>query len=149
MENKIKEFIILGKFQNAEEEINRCNITEEALENIILDVGFNQKNICAYSFTCFLLNKNEIVKYHEIASTLMEIEFCYLEGAYQVALYHTRRIIELCPDDVEWKEKIFYFNQIPDVVLENNEVEQIARDILRKDPTNERALTFLATLKNQ
>ena len=57
MENKIKNLIMLGNFKQAEKELNNNNINEKILENILLDIAFNEKNICSYTFLCFLLSK--------------------------------------------------------------------------------------------
>lgn len=142
MENKIKNLIMAGKFQDAKNELSTIN--EKTLEGILLNIGYDESNICAYAFVCFLLQRDETVNYHTLASTLMENAFCHLEGAYQVAFYHTCRAIDLCPDDIDLHETLLFFNDIPEKVITDEEAKEIAQKILQKKPTSEQARRILS-----
>ncbi len=101
MKNKLKKLILSGEFLKAKSLVKEIN--KERLRGILFEIGFDDESICAYSFVCFLIKDNETVEYHIFASELLQGAFCHLEGGYQSSLYHWRRVVEMCPDDMEKK----------------------------------------------
>src|SRR5271170_74911 len=102
----------------------------------IFELGCDEKNICSYAFICFLLRLNETAEYHCLASELLEVAFFYMAGAYETALYHTYRAIEIAPRNIGYQEKLLLFNDYPEKVVSDEEAIKIANDILQHEPNN-------------
>jgi hypothetical protein len=107
---------------------------------MLLDIGYNEESICSYAFICFLLLEKETVQYHCLASEILNNAFPHLVGGYESSMYHIRRAIELSPDDVELKENLLFFNEIPQKLLSNEEVKKISKEILQKKPNSKVAI---------
>ena len=106
MKNKIKDLILRGRFLEAKKEIPFINC--DTLKNVLYKIAFDEHSICAYTFLAFLIREHEILEYHAIARIILEIGFCHIEGAYETALYHTYRSIELSPDDIDLQESLLF-----------------------------------------
>lgn len=146
METKIKNLILVGKFLDAKQEASL--IDSKKLEDILLGIGCDEINICAYSFICFLLQQRETAEYHSIAWMLLSSAFSHWNGAYYAALHHARKAIELSPQDIELLEMILFLNVIPEKVVDDEEAKTVAKEILQKNPQHQTAQNFLARFKS-
>jgi hypothetical protein len=141
IKQKIINFILTGEFLETRNLLNK--LPREDLENLIFVLGCDEGSIAAYAFICFLIQEHETISWHLLASKLLNIAFCHLEGAYQSSLFHTMRAIELCPDDISLKEALLFFNVIPEKIINDEKAKQIAREILQKKPESAVALDML------
>lgn len=130
MEKKIKKLILSGAFLEAKKIVGAIDYM--ALRNILLDIGYNDESICAYTFICVLIFEKETVRYHCLASEVLNNAFPHLVGGYESSMYHIRRSIELSPDDIELKENLLFFNEIPQKLLSDEEAKKISEEILQK-----------------
>jgi hypothetical protein len=138
MEKKIKELILGGDFLEAGKYVAKIDFT--ILRNILLDIGYNEESICAYSFVCFLILEKETVQYHCLASEILNNAFPHLVGGYESSMYHIKRSLELCPDNVELKENLLFFNDIPQKLLSDEEAKKVSKEILQKKPDSKVAI---------
>jgi hypothetical protein len=83
---------------------------------------------------------------HDMARALLLIELCWPPGAEALALHHSRRLVELTPNDVSRLEGVLYHYGAPDKVLSDEEAFDFAHRVLKLDPKNKRALEVLAKL---
>lgn len=132
MENKLKKLILSGEFLKAKTLVKEFN--KESFKRILLEIGCDEESICAYSFVCFLIKDNETVEYHLLASIVLQIAFPYLNGAYQSALYHMRRVVEMCPTNIEAKEELLWFYELPEKLISEEEARSIVDEALKKNP---------------
>jgi hypothetical protein len=138
---KIKDLILRGRFLKAKKEV--AFLSNDELENVLDKIAFDERSISAYTFLAFLIKEHETLKYHALARVLLNIAFCHIEGAYQTALSHAYRSLELTPDDIDLQELLLFFNNIPEKVITDEEAQVIARDVLLKKPTSEHAQRVL------
>lgn len=127
IKDELKELISKGEFIKAKSIIS--NVKQDEIETILFEIGCDEENICAYSFICFLMMKDENVEYHCMASSLLNIAFPYLVGAYETSLHHIRRAIELDPKNMELKRTLLFFNDIPEKLVSDEEVSIILDEI--------------------
>ncbi len=116
-------------------------------EDLLMSLSFENKNIVFYSFVCLLLMKKECVNLHYLASSLLTGPLCYFEGAYYSAFIHFKRAIEMEPNNIELKEEILFFYEVPDQPLKKKEAIRIAEEILRIKPSSQCANRIIKQTK--
>lgn len=137
--------ILRGDFLTAKELASQMDM--ETLNDNLFLIAYDEENITPLGFINFLLVKEETSEYHYIASFLLSMALNYLEGAYQIAFHHAKRAVELTPNDISYKEYLLFFNTIPDKLLNNEEAQEIANEILEYEPTNKTALSIVSDTK--
>ncbi|MBN2478664.1 MAG: hypothetical protein JXA94_00385 [Parachlamydiales bacterium] len=147
MNNKIKNLIINGKFSEANKLLS--GISYEKLRNLLFIIGYENQNISSYAFIYFLLLKNETVRFHLLASELLNFAFPHIAGGYAVSLSHVRQAIELEPHNIGIQANLLFFNEIPDKLISDDEAKKIALTVLSALPENPVALDFLSNIKNE
>lgn len=142
MNNKLKELILKGDFDQAKKIVD--NLSYEELDGELTEIAFNHSSISNYTFIMSLLIEQEKVGLHEIAFDMLVNPLCHIEGAYYAALYHARRCIELSgQQDAGYLSYLLFLHDVPDKVVSNEEARVAAKKILELDPDNEVAQNFL------
>ncbi|KQU21835.1 hypothetical protein ASG65_21265 [Bacillus sp. Leaf13] len=72
----------------------------------------------------------------------------HLEGDYQTSFHHAKKAEELSPNDMSYKEYLFFFHAIPDKLLGNEEALEIANEILKNELNNKVSLTVIRETTN-
>jgi hypothetical protein len=129
----LKELIISGKFGKVKEVLARCE--KDLLEKVLFEIGCDEESICAYAFVSCLIQYDEKVETHCLASELLNIAFPHLKGAYQTSLYHLRRAVELDPNDLSLIEGLLFFNSIPEKLISDEEARDISTDLIQRKAT--------------
>ena len=139
--------ILNGNFKEAYFE-HAINMQYKELSNEVIGLGFDVQNIMVYAFACYLITQNDCIDYHYLAFEIMCHPLCFIDGAYSVALYHNKRVLEIEPDNIGAMEMMLFFNGLnrPDRCVSDDEAKQWIEKILKKDPQNEIALNHLAEL---
>ena len=120
---EIKNNILQGKFLEAKKDI--LTLSQSAFEDMILDMSYHEESITAYSFLCFLMVEKETAELHSLAAKVLINDFFYIEGSYATALYHARRRLEFSPEDIDFLQALIFFNDIPEKLVSDEEVEEI------------------------
>ena len=121
-----------SEFEKAEEFCRQLNVAE--LSGILDELAWEKEDVSVYLFLEYLLLKNECADYHRIAADLLQGVLCFLGGAYWVAYRHTRRALELEPENDRNKESLLSFYDIPDKILSMEEALKVAEEVLREKP---------------
>lgn len=106
-------------------------------------LAFDTKNISLYTFIVSVLLQKETPELHYLASNLMAMPFCFLEGGYAAGLYHARRALELDPDNVDYKEYLLTFYGLPDQLMTKAEALELAKEVLKVYPDSGFALKVI------
>ena len=141
MKTRLENLIISLKFTEAKALVD--GMTKDEFECSILELCYKSENILCYSFVLDLLKSKETAFLHYIASIILSHPLCHLEGAYQAAYYHAKKAVEFDEDDVELKEYLLFFNDIPDKLLSNQEAKTLAEQILSLKPKSEVAKQYI------
>ncbi|MEX3745735.1 MULTISPECIES: hypothetical protein [Lysinibacillus] len=141
MKTRLENLIISLKFTEAKAQVD--GMTKDEFECSILELCYKSENILYYSFVLDLLKSKETAFLHYIASIILSHPLCHLEGAYQAAYYHAKKAVEFDEDDVELKEYLLFFNDIPDKLLSNQEAKTLAEQILSLKPKSEVAKQYI------
>lgn len=141
MKEELKKLIILGKIKEAKDIFKIIDYYEA--RDVILSIGYETESIIIYSFVCSMLNEGESAKLHYLASEILVNPLCFLSGAYNAALYHARRAVELEPDDISFKEYLLLFYNIPEKLIDKEEAIEISREVIKKNQNSKVALEIL------
>ena len=83
----------------------------EQLENLMSEIGFDYgQSLIVYSFACYLIKCNEDIKYHFLAQSVLCGPLCYIEGAYETALYHNKTILNVEENNIRGDNDLFILN---------------------------------------
>lgn len=140
----LKKAIVTGKFDDARTLI--INFSTNELSEVLCVIADDTKSIIVYTFICYLLIDKELPKYHIIAAEILSVPLFSIPGAYNTALYHVKRALELDPDNIYYKESLLFFYSIPDRLISRDEALEIAREIIKVDPTNVVALDIISEI---
>ncbi|GGE06394.1 hypothetical protein GCM10011571_04400 [Marinithermofilum abyssi] len=114
MMRKLENLISSLNFTEAKSVVDR--LSENEIESFFIDLAFKTENILFYTFIFDMIKENEKASLHYIASLILSQPLCHLEGAYQAAFFHAKRAVELDEYDVELKEYLLLFNDIPSLL---------------------------------
>lgn len=140
MMDDIKMNLLQGKYKEAEK--NCGNIDENRLRDIIMTIAYDTENICVYSFIQYMIEKTRKVSWMKLAIDVMLNPLCFVEGAYSVALFHTRELLSI-EKTIENLERILFFYNIPEKLVAEEEAQCMAQEILKLEPKNEVAAGVL------
>lgn len=133
MIKKLEEKLLQGRYADAEKICKKMSMKD--VRNMVMNIAYNTESICVYSFTQYMIHKTERIEWMELAIDVMINPLCFFEGAYSVALFHSREILEV-EKSIENLERILFFYHIPEKLLSIEEAKEIAEEILKVDPTN-------------
>lgn len=132
LKQQLKDLIYKGKFQDAKELIGKTNISD--FSSFILDLGFENYSIAVYGFLVSYLLDKENAEVHSLAAEVLSSSLCRYEGAYSIGLFHARKAVELDEENIEYKQFLLLFHDIPDHLIGVVEAIGIAKQILAKKP---------------
>lgn len=116
-------------------------LSEAQKRDIILEEASLTDDISILGFVEFLISQDNSYNNHSLAAEAY-IQMCFVEGAYNVALFHAREMFRLNPD-IETKKFLLFFYDIPERLLPAREAQQIAKEILDIEPDYRPALSIV------
>lgn len=137
MRENFKTNLLQGKYKEAEEKCK--NMDENSVRDMVMTIAYDTENICVYSFIQYMIEKTRKASWMELAIDVMLNPFCFVEGAYSVALFHARELL-LIERTIENLERILFFYNIPERLVDKEEALCVAQEILKVEPENEVAL---------
>ena len=142
LENDIIDKVTLGEFRKAEMLVKQISYDE--LERLLLKIGYDYgQSIIIYAFICYLIKQIECIEYHFIAESILCNPLCHLEGAYNTALCHNKRILEIEKQNIKAMTMMLFYRSLPTPLIGEEEAKNIAYEILKIEPNNIIALQFM------
>lgn len=132
MYNELAELIMAVDFKKAEKIF--VEMSDEEQKKVIEHLVYNTESMVFYLFVQYMNEKNEKVLYHEIEFDMLTNALCHIEGAYQMALYHNQRLLELVPTSVKYMEWMLSFYDVK--VIDKKKAKNIVNKILKIDNMN-------------
>ncbi|MCL2113280.1 MAG: hypothetical protein FWH31_04950 [Streptococcaceae bacterium] len=136
MENylELKENIVEGNFNIARRLAK--TLSKEEFGNFMMGQPYDvESEVVFYFFLVDWLFEEESAELQELASAVMSFGLNWMPGAYSLGLGHMRRAMELDSDNLNYKQGILIFHDIPDRLLPKQEAIEISKEILSKDPS--------------
>lgn len=122
-------------------------MSENEARECLMELGYEKESITIYGFLCSALCDKEDAKLHYLASEVLTMPLCHLEGAYTTGFYHAKKATQMLPNDIELKEALLLFYNIPDNLLNKEDASKLAQDILEKNPYSKVAIDILKEMK--
>ena len=133
----ILELLYTSKFDEAYNIIRTWS--EQELTDFAIEEAFESENISIICFVEFLISKENSYFHHRLAVDVLNAR-CWHEGAYSVALFHAKEMFRINPC-IEALEAILFYYDVHE--LTDSEAEEIAKEILRREPNNKAANSTL------
>ena len=130
---KIKAKLIYGEYQDIEQFCR--NQTEAEIRDLMMNVAYDMENLSVYGFIQYMIRRTENANWIKLAVDIMLNPFCFMEGAYSVALHHARELL-LMERNIENLERLLLFYNIPEKLINDEEAKNIAEEILKTDANN-------------
>ena len=110
-------------------------VTKRELHQILLYLGCEERNLCAYTFTWVLMQAQEDAELDYIAYRIVTQAWIPLDmkGCYATAAFHLRRAMHLDPTNVKYAEHFLMLHtppQHPTHLIDDDEAEAVARNAL-------------------
>lgn len=130
-----QESIINGNFEMACKFMN--NLENIEIQNQLISISIEDQSLMSYEFLTYVISKNEKADYHAILANLMISAYNVLPGAYEIALMHTKKALELDEKCIEAWAMIMYLGMHPDSRLTRKDMEIAKEKIKEIDPNNQ------------
>ena len=130
---KIKVKLIYGEYQEIEQ-ICRNQIEAE-IRDLMMNVAYDTENLSVYGFIQYMIRRTENANWIKLAVDIMLNPFGFMEGAYSVALYHARELVLMERNIINLERLLFFYN-IPEKLINDEEAKNIAKEILKTDANN-------------
>lgn len=87
-----------------------------------------------------MLLEKEAAHWDRVAAHILVVPLYYINGADAVSLYHTKRALELNPNNIGLKQLLLsFYTDLPAPLLTEEETISLANEILILDPNNPNA----------
>lgn len=129
----MKTNLLRGNYENVAKICK--DMDADNIRDILITIAYDSENISVYSFVLYMIKKTENAIWIELAADLMMNPLCFMEGAYSVALFHSRELLFM-KRSIRNLERILFFYNIPEKLVDKEEAQFIAKEILKKDPQN-------------
>ena len=101
----------------------------------MMNVAYDTENLSVYGFIQYMIRRTENANWIKLAVDIMLNPFGFMEGAYSVALYHARELVLMERNIINLERLLFFYN-IPEKLINDEEAKNIAKEILKTDANN-------------
>ena len=129
-----------GKYQDVEDICKEMNAFE--IRDIFMSIAYETESINVYGFMAHMSRKQENIEWLKLAVDIMLNPLCFIEGAYSIALFHARELLSI-DRNVENLERILFFYNIPERLIDEDEVRCIAEELLAIELDNKVAFQII------
>ncbi len=140
----LKKDLLQGNYKEAE--LKCKDMDFDTIKDILITLAYDTESICVYSFVQFMIIQTKNASWIELAIDIMINPLCFIEGAYSVALFHSRELLFI-EENVKNLERIIFFYNIPEQLIDEEEAKLISKKILKIEPNNEVALRWSESKK--
>lgn len=109
------------------------------LRDVMMDIAYETESVNVYGFLSYMMRKHENEEWLKLAVDILLNPLCFMEGAYSVALFHARELLSI-NRNAENLEKLLFFYNIPEKLIDKEEAYFLAEELLNIEPDNKVAL---------
>lgn len=135
---ELEQYILAGKFTQAKQLFSAVSMRE--LHEILVYLGCEERNLCAYAFIWFLMKEKEDAELHYLAYRIvMQAYSMKLSGCDAVGIFHLRRAMALEPESEKYMEHFLMLHTPPmgpTPLISDDEAERVATQALKQHRWN-------------
>lgn len=110
--------------------------------DILMNIAYETESISVYGFVSYMIQKQENAEWINLAVDIMLNPLCFIEGAYSIALFHARELLSI-DRNAENLERILFFYNIPERLIDEEEARCIAEELLAIESNNKVAFQII------
>ena len=137
--------ILNVKYEEANKKI--VNINKQEIYEIIWNMADITESFTHFLWIFTIYKKTENVIWLNLSASLLSFTFCCVEGAYAVGIFHAREAVKI-EKNLENLITLLSFYGLPEHLMDDEEAENIAKEILELDKNNESAICVLNKILN-
>ncbi|MBQ3546799.1 MAG: hypothetical protein IJA34_17715 [Lachnospiraceae bacterium] len=126
-----------GQYTEVEEICKEMNLLD--FRDVFMNIAYETESINVYGFIVYMIRSEGNKEWIKLAIDILLNSLCFIEGAYSLALFHVRELLKI-DRNVENLERILFFYNIPEKLVDDIEAYKIAEEILAIDADNVVAL---------
>ena len=142
LQEDIKFHVLNGKFEEVKNIMSNIDFME--FEEVYISCAHEQENIMFYTCILDMMKANETAELHDLAFLLLVYPLSEYEGALDSAYYHADSSIKLTDgNEVKSLLQMLLLHAIPEPVISDKKAFDVAKRILKLDPSNNVARNVL------
>ena len=126
-----------GQYTEVEEICKEMNLLD--FRDVFMNIAYETESINVYGFIVYMIRSEGNKEWIKLAIDILLNSLCFIEGDYSLALFHVRELLKI-DRNVENLERILFFYNIPEKLVDDIEAYKIAEEILAIDADNVVAL---------
>ena len=124
------------------------NMSDEEIHDIIYsNIADRTESLSVYGFTQYMFRKTGNTVWLSLSVSIMAYVLCRMEGAYAVGIFHARELVSL-EKNIDNLILLLSFYGLPEHLMDDEEAEKVAKEILALDTKNKEALAVLDEFQN-
>ena len=143
---EIEEGILNAQYEKVAKKFE--NMNDKDIQDVInFNIADKTESLSVYGFTQYMFKKTGNTLWLNLSVIIMAYTLCWIEGAYAVGIFHARELVSL-KKNVDNLLLLLSFYGLPEHLMNDNEAEKIAKEILELDSNNETAISVLNEILN-
>ena len=138
--------ILNVKYEQAAKKFKNMN-NEEIHDIIWFNIADRTESLSVYGFTQYMFKKTGNTVWLSLSVSIMAYVLCRMEGAYAVGIFHARELVSL-EKNIDNLILLLSFYGLPEHLMDDEEAEKVAKEILALDTNNKEALAVLDEFQN-
>ncbi|RIP36006.1 hypothetical protein BUZ14_04965 [Staphylococcus gallinarum] len=142
MKDLIQKHVLNGEFESVNRLMSQSDFME--FEEAYISSAHEVESIMFYTCILDMMKEEETAELHDLAFLLLVYPLSELEGALDSAFYHAQTSIKLTEGkEVKSLLQMLLLHAVPEPVISDKKAFDVARQILKLDPTNSVARNVL------
>ena len=143
---EIEEGILNAQYEKVAKKFE--NMNDKDIQDVInFNIADKTESLSVYGFTQYMFKKTGNTLWLNLSVIIMAYTLCWIEGAYAVGIFHARELVSL-KKNVDNLLLLLSFYGLPEHLMNDDEAEKIAKEILELDSNNETAISVLNEILN-
>ena len=143
---EIEEGILNAQYEKVAKKFK--NMSDEEIHDIIyFNIADRTESLSVYGFTQYMFRKTGNTVWLSLSVSIMAYVLCWMEGAYAVGIFHARELVSL-EKNIDNLILLLSFYGLPEHLMDDEEAEKVAKEILELDSNNETAISVLNEILN-
>lgn len=129
----LKNYILNGKYDEAKEICDSMSM--EDIKNEIIQIAYQTESLSVYAFSEYMSSFKDCIEWNKLIIEILINPLCFIEGAYSIAFHYSKQLLKK-EYSIDNMERLLFFYDIPERLLEKEKALDIAKSIIQIDSMN-------------